>query len=156
VFARLLLLFILLPLADLVLIVMLIRIHWMLTVAWILVSAIAGAWYVRRQGLRVWEEARKELEANRMPGEAFIEGCLVLVAGVLLITPGLITDLLGLSMLLRAGRQWYRRRVIAWLRKKVRVPAATSRGAYDIVDGEVVRRENEPAWSARGHVDDRS
>ena len=140
VFARLLLLFILLPLADLVLIVMLLRIHWMLTLLWILVSGLAGAWYVRRQGTAVMQQMRHSLGENRIPTDMLVEGCLVLVAGALLITPGLLTDVIGFSILVPPGRRWYRRRFVDWM--KTRVTIQTFQGGFyqasDVVDATVV------------------
>ncbi len=145
-FARLLLLFILLPLADLILIFMMIRVHWMLTVLWILVSGLAGAWYVRRQGTRVVREARAALTENRVPADMLVEGCLVLIAGGLLITPGLITDLIGLSMLVRPGRRWYRNRFIAWFKQKFQVFPVPARRS-DVLDGEVVEKSMDSSGS---------
>ncbi len=140
-FARLLLLFILLPLADLVLIIMLLRVHWAWTVLWILVSGLAGAWYVRRQGTQVIRQMRQSLDQNRVPTDILVEGFLVVLAGALLITPGLITDLLGFSMLLPPARRWYRKQFVAWLKQKVRVQAVYG-GFYasgDVVDATVVK-----------------
>ncbi|MDG1808854.1 MAG: FxsA family protein, partial [Pirellulaceae bacterium] len=65
-FARLLLLFILLPLSDLVLIWMLLKLDVGLTVLWIVVSGLIGAWYVRRQGIQVMDELRKTLAENQL------------------------------------------------------------------------------------------
>ncbi len=140
-FTRLLLLFILLPLADLVLIIMMIQVHWAWTVLWILVSGLAGAWYVRRQGTQVIRQMQQSLVENRVPTDILAEGFLVVMAGALLITPGLITDLLGFSMLLPAARGWYRKRFVAWLRKKVRVQTihAGFSANPDILDGSVVK-----------------
>ncbi len=144
-FARLLLIFILLPLADLVVILMLLRIHWAITVLWILVSGVVGAWYVRRQGVAVLQNIRNSIDENRLPADVFVEGALVLLAGGLLITPGLITDLLGFSLLIKPCRRWYRKRFVAWLRKKVDIHTAhatmwtTQQG--DVVDAEVTGRK---------------
>lgn len=118
-FARLLTLFILLPLADLVLIIMLLRLHWGLTLLWVLMSGVIGAWYVRRQGTWVLRQVHGSMSENRLPTDMLIEGALVVVAGALLITPGLITDIFGFSILFRPCRSWYRRRFVAWIKSRV-------------------------------------
>jgi UPF0716 protein FxsA len=144
-FVRLLLLFVLLPLADLVLIWMLLQVHASLTVLWILVSGLVGAWYVRRQGMQVLADIRASVEENRVPTNIIVEGAIVLFAGGLLITPGMLTDLFGFSMLIKPCRRWYRRRILAWLKKKVSVASVTVSGrtaGRDILDAEVVGRKS--------------
>lgn len=144
-FARLLLLFILLPLADLVLIWMLLRWDVAITVLWIITSGLIGAWYVRRQGIQVMDELKQTLNQNQLPTNLLVEGGIVLVAGGLLITPGLLTDFLGFSMLVKPSRRWYGRQILAWLKKKVKISTSgfTMGGSMhpdDILDAEVVRR----------------
>lgn len=144
-FARLLLLFILLPLADLVLIWMLLRWDVAITVLWIITSGLIGAWYVRRQGIQVMDELKQTLGQNQLPTNLLVEGGIVLVAGGLLITPGLLTDVLGFSMLIKPSRRWYGRRILEWLKKKVKITTSgfTMGGAMhsdDILDAEVVSR----------------
>ena len=146
-FARLLLLFILLPLADLVLIWMLLKWHILITVLWIVASGLIGAWYVRRQGIQVMEELKQTLSQNQLPTNLLVEGGIVLVAGGLLITPGLLTDLLGFSMLIKPSRRWYGRRILDWLKKKVKITASgftMGAGMHqdDILDAEVVNRSS--------------
>lgn len=147
-FARLLLLFILLPLADLVLIWMLLKLDVGLTVLWIVVSGLIGAWYVRRQGIQVMDELRKTLAQNQLPTHLIAEGAIVLFAGGLLITPGLLTDLLGFSMLIKPSRRWYGRRLMAWLKSKVKISTSgfTMGGmpGDDVLDAEVLHRKNRP------------
>ncbi len=140
-FVRLFLLFVLLPLADLVLIWMLLQIHVSLTVLWILVSGLVGAWYVRRQGMEVLADIRASVEENRVPTNILVEGGIVILAGGLLITPGILTDLLGFSMLIKPCRRWYRRRFLAWLKKKVSITTYSpgQPAQDDILDGEVVK-----------------
>ncbi len=142
-FSRLLLVFILLPLADLVLIWMLLKIHIGITIVWIILSGVAGAWYVRRQGLQVMQDIRNSIEESRVPTGILVEGAIVVLAGGLLITPGLITDIFGFSMLLRPCRRWYRQKFLNWLKSKVTVKTFDMRPPMngDIVDGDVVDAE---------------
>lgn len=137
-FVRLLLVFILLPLADLVLIWMMLKVNVLVTVLWIVVSGIAGWWYVRRQGIQVLEEIRSSVQDNKIPTDILIEGGIVLFAGGLLITPGVLTDLFGFSMLIRPCRRWYRKRLLGWLKKKVKVTTFTMPGNQPVDDPNVV------------------
>lgn len=135
--------------ADLILIWMLIKIHIGITVLWILVSGLVGAWYVRRQGTNVMRDMRSSLDQGTLPTNMLVEGGIILVAGALLITPGLITDLLGFSMLLKPCRQFYRKRLIAWLKKRVKVQTFQVGGqGYphdpNVVDAEVTGRKSSP------------
>ena len=154
-FVRLFLLFVLLPLADLVLIWMLLQIHIGITVLWILVSGLVGAWYVRRQGTEVMADLRATVADNQLPTNVLVEGALVLFAGGLLITPGLLTDLFGFSMLIKPCRRWYRKRILSWLKGKLMIQTGTMRGSFsgeDIIDAEVVRRKGGDSASDSAHI----
>jgi UPF0716 protein FxsA len=143
VIARLLLLFILIPLADLVLLVMLLRGNWLATTLWILISGLAGLWYLRRQGTQVLHDISRSLDGNRMPGDALLEMGQVALAGILLIIPGVITDLLGISLLIPACRAWYRRQFAAWLKRRFRIYHYADGEFRQVVDAKVVRSPRE-------------
>jgi len=102
---RLLLAFTLVPLAELWL---LLRIGSVLggpwTLALVVVTGIAGATLARREGARAWLAVQTELAAGKLPGRELIEALLVLVAGVVLVTPGVLTDVAGLVLLVRPLR----------------------------------------------------
>ena len=102
---RLFLLFILVPLVELAL---LIRLGSYLgvtpTIALILITGTAGAFLARRQGLQAWQRLRRELAAGRFPAEEILDGAFVLGGGLLLLTPGLITDLVGFAALIPRTR----------------------------------------------------
>jgi len=102
---RLVLLFTLLPLAELSL---LLRIgEWIglgPTLGLVIGTGIAGAGLARREGLRTWASVRRELTEGRVPAEGLLHALLILMAGVLLVTPGVITDMVGLTLLVRPAR----------------------------------------------------
>ena len=103
---RLILLFTLLPLIELSL---LLRIGGWLgtgpTVALVIVTGIVGAWLARREGARTWGRVQADLAAGRMPGEELLHALLVFIAGVVLVTPGVLTDAVGLMLLFRPARE---------------------------------------------------
>lgn len=65
----------------------------------ILATAVIGSFLVRQQGLRLLAEIRTEMEANRLPGRQLVQGAMILVAGILLLTPGFVTDSFGFLLL---------------------------------------------------------
>lgn len=109
---KLALLFIAVPLIELVILVKLGGLMGLLpTLGLVIVTGFVGASLARSQGLRVLFQIREELAAGRMPVGKLIDGLLILIAGVLLLTPGLLTDLAGLAMLVPGPRSLVKRYV---------------------------------------------
>lgn len=104
-FLRLLALFILLPLAELALLIQVgqwIGLVW--TLAVVVVTGFFGAALARRQGLQAWLAIQRELREGRMPGGTLVDGLLILIGGIVLLTPGLLTDLFGFLLLIPGTR----------------------------------------------------
>lgn len=74
------------------------------TIALLVVDSIVGAVIVRREGRRAWRAFREALEAGRWPADEVAQGALVLVGGALLLTPGFVTDGMGLAFVLPPTR----------------------------------------------------
>jgi UPF0716 protein FxsA len=70
------------------------------TVALLLLISLAGALLVRHQGFTVLRRIQSELGQGRLPAAELLDGAIILVGGVLLLTPGFFTDLLGLFFLI--------------------------------------------------------
>ena len=105
-FVRLAMLFILVPLVELYLLIQvgsLVGVE--ITIGIVVVTGLVGAWLARFQGLKVLNEVRASLSVGEMPAEALIDGLLILVAGAVLLTPGLLTDALGFGLLIPRGRR---------------------------------------------------
>lgn len=102
---RLFLLFTVVPLVELAL---LIRVgQWigaMPTVGLVAGTGVVGAWLARRESTRSWRAVQHELSAGRVPGEELLHTLLVVLAGALLVTPGVLTDAAGLLTLARPVR----------------------------------------------------
>ncbi|MEK7729192.1 MAG: FxsA family protein [candidate division KSB1 bacterium] len=113
---KLFLLFIGVPLLELAILVQLGQVFgfWS-TLAIIILTGIAGAALARWQGLRVLLRMQAELAAGKIPAAELLEGLLILIAGVMLLTPGFLTDLCGLLLLLPPVRYFVR----AWLQVKL-------------------------------------
>jgi UPF0716 protein FxsA len=104
--ARILLLFTLVPLLELALLIEIgRRIGTIATLALILITGVLGAFLARRQGLAVLQRVRSELHQGRLPGQPIADGVLILLAGAMLITPGILTDALGFACLIPATRR---------------------------------------------------
>ena len=115
-FLRLFLLFTVVPLIELYLLIKLGGyIGAAATVGVVIGTGIAGGLLAKNQGLAVLRQARGELDLGRIPAESLFDGALILIAGTMLITPGLITDCLGLLLLI----PWTRKRFKSWLRRKL-------------------------------------
>jgi UPF0716 protein FxsA len=125
VLLRLLLLFTTIPLAELALLLWIGgRIGLMPTVALILATGALGAALARHQGLATWGRFQEALAAGRLPGRELLEGLLILVAGALLLTPGVLTDAAGFLLLVPPARRWIVGRAELRLRGRIAVAGA--------------------------------
>jgi len=91
------------------------------TIAIVILTAWLGAKYVRQQGLATLQSVQAKMAQGEMPSGEIITGVMLLVAGVLLVTPGFVTDIFGLSLLVPAMR--------ATLMKAVQKHLVVSQGA---------------------------
>jgi len=151
--ARLLLLFTVVPLVELYLLIRLGRATSAGTaVAVVIGTGLLGAVLARREGLRCWLEIRRRLAAGQMPADALIDALLVLAAGTLLITPGLLTDAAGLLLLLPPTRARVRARLKRWFGSRfviVDFPGARPRspGGAEVIDVEATEvRDPDGRW----------
>jgi UPF0716 protein FxsA len=84
-------------------------------VLWVFASALIGMWAVHAQGQSAILKARAEMNAGKVPQASFLDGPLLFFGGVLLILPGLITDAVGLLLLIPPVRRWATARLAAYL-----------------------------------------
>jgi len=85
----------------------------------IIATGVLGAALARNEGLIVLERIRRVLEQGRMPQNEIVDGLLILVAGVMLLPPGFVTDALGLLILLPVTRPLFRRFVLKRLEERI-------------------------------------
>lgn len=128
----LVLLFVLLPLAELAILVEIGRhIGTLPTVALVILTGAGGAYLAKREGLGVLSQIRAELRAGRMPGPAIVDGVLIAIAAIVLITPGVLTDVMGFLCLVPATRRVIRARLWQVLTRAVHQRRAGARVSYD-------------------------
>lgn len=75
------------------------------TIALVVVTGIFGAALAKREGLRVLTQWQRDLAEGRVPADGVLGGLLVLIGGVFLVTPGVLTDVLGLTLMVPAARR---------------------------------------------------
>ena len=114
---RLLLLFTVVPLLELYLLIEVgSRLGAGFTVVLIALTGGVGALLARMQGFRVLGQIRERLAQDRLPADELLSGGLVLAGGLLLVTPGILTDVVGLTLLL----PFVRVRVVQWVKDFLR------------------------------------
>lgn len=89
------------------------------TIIIVIATALLGALMVRSQGFHILADIREELEQGVIPGERLFDGLCVLIGGLLLMVPGLITDLGGFLLLIPFTRQLFKDFLRRYLRRAV-------------------------------------
>jgi len=117
---RLLFLFLAVPIVEMILLIEIgRRIGLLATLGIVVLTGIVGAMLARAEGLEVFRRIQNDLSEGRLPGDPLLDGVFVLAGGLLLLTPGLLTDLVGFAVLLPFTRAPIRRAVIRRLRSFV-------------------------------------
>ncbi|MDY7228715.1 FxsA family protein [Hyalangium rubrum] len=129
------------------------------TLGMVVASGLLGAWLAKREGRRVLRSWQGAVAQGRLPEEGILHGALVLVGGVLLITPGVLTDAVGFLLLLPPARRF----IAARLRRALdrRMQAGTLRvgsfgwGGFPGMgsSGEPFSRASPPSRRSQGEVD---
>ena len=83
------------------------------TIGLLILDSILGAALMRAQGRSAWARFNAALAAGRVPGREVLDGALVIFGGALLLTPGFLTDILGLGLLLPPSRALVRKVLVA-------------------------------------------
>ncbi|MFQ6090741.1 MAG: FxsA family protein [Candidatus Bipolaricaulia bacterium] len=126
-FFKLLAVFVAVPLVELYLLLLVGRVigaFW--TVLIVVLTGVLGGFLAKREGLAVLRRVRERLDGGELPGDELLDGAIILISGALLITPGMVTDLLGLLGLLPLTRRWFKQMATRRFRRSVR------RGAIDV------------------------
>jgi UPF0716 protein FxsA len=125
----LLLIFIVVPIAELAVIIQVgeqIGVWW--TIALLVADSILGSMLMRSQGRIAWRRFNDALQAGRPPAREVLDGVLVIFGGALLLTPGFLTDILGLVLLIAPTRAIVRKVLVRRFAERMIVSAAGGRG----------------------------
>ena len=88
------------------------------TIALLVLVSVVGAWLVKREGLSVVRRAQERVEHGAVPGRELVDGVLILFAGALLLTPGFVTDVVAILLLLPPVRATVRGAATRQLRRR--------------------------------------
>ncbi|HSK29763.1 MAG TPA: FxsA family protein [Candidatus Limnocylindria bacterium] len=112
---RLILLFTIVPLAELYILIKIgSHIGGFNTILLVILTAVLGGFLARLQGLRTLQQIQSSLSQGQIPAEELIDGVLILAGGILLLTPGVLTDLFALGLMFPITRTPFKR----WLRRR--------------------------------------
>lgn len=143
IFFRLLVFFLTMPVVELTLLLLMSRhVGLLWTILLILVTGLAGSYLAKQEGLSAWSRLQSRLGEGGLPGKELLDGVIILIAGALLITPGVLTDLIGFVGLIPLTRGWVRKLVLKRLKKAAR------EGRIDATFGAF----GGSAWSPPGDV----
>jgi UPF0716 protein FxsA len=102
------------------------------TIGALILISVLGAWLLKQQGLATWARLQSALARGEMPAKEVTDGALILFGGALLLTPGFITDVVGLILLLPPSRavvkRLFRRTLGAWAKRRYVPPGI---GVYE-------------------------
>jgi UPF0716 protein FxsA len=109
------------------------------TIALLIADSVFGSWLIRREGRRAWQALTTALDSGRMPASELADGALILVGGTLMLSPGFVTDAVGILLILPFTRPVARRlltRVVSRRLLNARRPGPGPQGP--VVRGEVI------------------
>ncbi|WHX99589.1 FxsA family protein [Neobacillus sp. DY30] len=89
------------------------------TIAFIILTGVAGAYLAKREGLQTIKRAQEQLAYGQLPGESVLDGICILIGATLLLTPGFVTDLIGFLLLFPPSRKPFKFLMIKALQRKI-------------------------------------
>jgi UPF0716 protein FxsA len=113
------------------------------TILILIAAGALGSWLVKREGGRAWRALNEALSSGRMPSKELADGALVLVGGTLLVTPGFVSDVVGLFCILPLTRPVARRALSRVIARRLSVSVVGGQQtAY--ADPRTARRPGDP------------
>ena len=91
---------------------------WQVAVAIVIITGLIGAYLVRQQGMMAWKAIGQAFAKGQLPAGELADGALVLVGGAFLLTPGLLTDVVGFSLMAPTVRQLVRTRISGFAQRR--------------------------------------
>lgn len=121
------------------------------TVALVLVTGALGATLARRQGLETWQKIHQQIARGETPAGTLVDGLMIFIAGALLVTPGILTDVVGFGLLTPGIRARLKSRMTGWIMTRANFQVHTSATttqtqetrAPDVIDAEFTRHPGE-------------
>lgn len=120
-FTKLLILFVIIPVTELyILIEVGKKIGSLTTISVIILTGIIGTYLVKNEGFMILRKIQNDLNEGIMPGDSLIQGAIILAGGILLLTPGFVTDILGFIFLMPVSRSIVKKYLLKWLKGKIK------------------------------------
>ena len=120
-FSKLLILFLIVPATELyILIEVGKKIGGLTTIGIIVLTGIIGAYLVKGQGFMILRQIQNDLNEGIMPGDSLVQGIIILAGGILLLTPGFVTDIVGFILLIPVSRNIVKKYLLKWLKGKIK------------------------------------
>ncbi|OGD33860.1 membrane protein FxsA [Candidatus Atribacteria bacterium RBG_16_35_8] len=120
-FTKLLILFLIIPVTELyILIEVGKKIGSLSTIGVIILTGIIGTYLVKNEGFMILRKIQNDLNEGIMPGDSLIQGAIILAGGILLLTPGFVTDILGFIFLMPVSRSIVKKYLLKWLKGKIK------------------------------------
>lgn len=119
------------------------------TILLLVLDSIIGAWLIKREGRRAWQALRERIETGRMPHKELADGVLVVLGGAFMLSPGFVTDALGILLIVPVTRPLFRGLLVSYAGRQVvrrtgfgpggsGAPGNGTRPGPQVVRGEVV------------------
>jgi UPF0716 protein FxsA len=89
------------------------------TIFLIVLTGVVGAWLAKKQGIEALRKAQQQMQYGQIPNEAILDGLCILVGGLLLLTPGFITDITGFLLLFPISRNKIKPILLSIIRKMI-------------------------------------
>lgn len=125
------------------------QVGWLATVGLVLLTGIVGASLARWQGVKALRRVQRRIGRGQMPADELFDGVLILVAGIVLVTPGILTDLMGFGLLIPPVRSVIKGVLRSWAKKNIEVRTSQTTTQFwsqpghphfrdEVIDAEVV------------------
>lgn len=114
---------------------------WLVTLGIVIFTGILGTLLARSQGFSTWQKIQSQMRQGQMPGSAMADAAMIFAAGAFLMTPGLLTDALGFSLLIPPLREWMKKRFLKWAKANFHIQSTTT------VDGQTQTYSSSPGKS---------
>jgi UPF0716 protein FxsA len=109
------------------------------TILLLIADSIFGSWLVAHEGRRAWQALTVALSSGRMPSRELADGALILIGGTLMVSPGFVTDAVGIVLILPFTRPFARAALSRVVRRRLLTAAGPGPGPQGpVVRGEVV------------------